>query len=195
MIRALAVLSVLAATSVAAQGVFNARSAQRQLFNGGRAELIVHPYPGMSEAEEGAFKAVADQLVRSVPFYGAIAISPQEGMNSQATTARGNYHSFESAAAAVLADCNRARARGTAPCVVAAEIRPRNWRARELQLSSSATAAFRASYRRARGEKSFAVSPTSGGFGIGMGPGAASSAVAACNQAGGVGDCRVIIQD
>jgi hypothetical protein len=195
MIRRFVVLALFAASAASAQGVFDARGAQRQLFHESRAELIVHPYAGMSAAEQGVFKAVADQLAGSVPYYGAIAISPAEGINSRATTARGNYHSFESASAAVLADCNGARARGAAPCVVVAEVRPRNWQARALQLSAAATQMFRADYRRGRGERSLAVSPTSGGFGIGKGPGAASSAIAACNQVGGVSDCRIAVQD
>ncbi len=186
---------VLAVSAVSAQGLMNGREAQRQLFNGTRAELIVHPHAGMTPQAEGAFKAVADQLVSSVPYYGAIAISPDEGINSRATTARGNYHSFASASAAVLADCNAARRGGSAPCVVVAEVRPRNWRQRAFQLSASATQLFRADYRRGSGEKSFAISPTSGGFGIGKGPGSASSAIAACNQAGGVQDCQVVVQN
>lgn len=195
MIRSLTVLAILVASGAVAQDTPTARDVQRQLFNESRAELVMHPHPSMSTVEAGAFEQVADQLVSQVPYYGAIAISPDQGLNSTATTARGNYHSFQAASAAVLADCNAARSRGSARCVVVAEVRPRNWQARAFQLSAGATAIFRREYRRGREERAFAISPTSGGYGVGKGPGAAVSAVAACNQAGGVSDCQVAVAD
>jgi hypothetical protein len=183
------------AGAAVAQEVLDARSAQRLLFNPARAELIVTPLPSMGAAEAEAFRAVADQLVRQVPYYGAIAISPDEGVNALATVAAGNFHSREAAAAAAVAECNGKRAGGAAPCAVVAEVLPRGWEQRAFQLSAGATAAFRADYRRGRGEKAFAISDGSGGFGIGRGVGAATAALAACNAAGEVEDCRVAIQD
>lgn len=191
------VAALVTAAPALAQQVVDARAAQRQLFNERRSELIVHP----QAAVDPRFMAVlsnrqqADRLLSEIPYYGAIAISPDEGLVMNAIVSVGNYHSFATASAAALTLCNRQRASGTRPCVVVAEIRPRNWQARAFQLSAGATAIFRREYRRARGPRAFAVSPGSGGYGIGRGEGAEAAAVGACNAAGGVTDCRIAIRD
>ncbi len=194
--RSMAVLLVWAVSAPAmAQQVFDGATARQMAFNAGRAELVVRPHPSMSAAEAGAFDEVADTLVRQIPYYGAIAISPDEGVNAAATIAAGNFHSFDAAAAAVLAECDAKRRAGSQPCAVVAEVRPQGWEARALQLSQGATAALRGDYRRGGGEKALAISPASGGFGVGKGAGAGASALAACNAAGGRGDCSVVVAD
>jgi hypothetical protein len=194
--RAIALAALVAAPALA-QEVLNARGAQRLLFNERRAELVAHPQPSV---DPRLMALLQDQrqvagFIESVPYYGAIAVSPDQGLVESAIVSVGNYHSFDSAATAALARCDAQRPEGTQPCVIVAEIRPRGWQARALQLSAGATAVFRREYRRARGDKAFAISPTSGGYGIGRGVGAAASAIAACNAAGGVADCRVAVSD
>ncbi|MDH3264722.1 MAG: 5-aminolevulic acid synthase [Paracoccaceae bacterium] len=194
--RALALAALVAAPAVA-QEVIGARAAQRLLFNERRAELVAHP---QSSVDPRLTALLQDRrqvagFIESVPYYGAIAVSPDQGLVQDAIVPVGNYHSFESAAGAALGQCNAQRPEGSRPCVIVAEIRPRGWRARALQLSAGATATFRREYRRGRDERAFAISPTSGGYGIGRGLGAAASAIAACNAAGGVADCRVAISD
>lgn len=194
---ALALAALVAAPAPAAAQDFDARGAQRQLFSEKRAELVVHPQPGVDPRFMQVLgdRRQAASFTAHIPYYGAVAVSPDEGLVEHAIVSVGNYHSFASAAEAALGICNRQRTRGTTPCVVVAEIRPRGWQARALQLSAGATAIFRRDYRRARGARAFAVSPASGGYGIGTGPSAAAGAIAACNAAGGVTDCRVAIRD
>lgn len=185
-------VAALAAGPAAAQEVLDTAAARRILFNERRVEVVIHPQPFLSEAAADVLRDVAEG---NVPYYGAIAVSPDQGLATEATTARGNYHDAAAAAAAALADCNARRATGSTPCVVVAETRPKDWEPRGLQLSQGATSLFRRDYRRGREQKAFAVSPTSGGFGIGRGATAAAAAIASCNAAGGVADCRVVIAD
>lgn len=194
--RALALAALVAAPAIA-QEVFDAPAAGRLLYSERRAELVAHPQPAVDRRLMALLedrRQVAGFL-DSVPYYGAIAVSPDQGLVAEAIVAVGNYHSFGSAAAAALGRCDAQRPEGTGNCVIVAEIRPRGWQARALQLSAGATATFRRDFRRGRDERAFAISPTSGGYGIGRGPGAAASAIAACNAAGGVADCRIAISD
>jgi hypothetical protein len=194
--RALA-LAALAAAPALAQEVFDARAAGRLLFNERRAELVALPQPSVDQRLMALLqdrRRVAGFL-DSVPYYGAIAVSPDQGLVEEAIVAVGNFHSSGSAAAAALGRCDAQRPAETRACVIVAHIRPRGWRARALQLSAGATATFRREFRRGQGERAFAISPASGGYGIGRGPGAAAAAIAACNAAGGMADCQVAISD
>lgn len=191
------VMALAIAAPAAAQEVVDARAAQRQLFNAARAELIVQPQPGV---HAGLMALLADRrqvegFIAQIPYYGAIAVSPDEGMVESAIVSVGNYHSAASAVAAALKICNAQRKAGTSPCVSVAEIRPRGWEARALQLSAGATAIFRRDYRRSQGARAFAASPSSGGYAIGRGPAAEAEAIASCNAAGSVSDCRIAIKD
>ncbi len=190
-------LALAAAGPAMAQGVADERAARSMLFHESRAELVARPDPAVDPRLMAVLqdRRQAAALVGSVPYYGAVAVSPDQGLVPEAIVSVGNYHSVPSAAAAALAACNAQRPSGTRPCVLAAEIRPRGWEARALQLSSGATAVFRRVYRRGNGEKALAISPSSGGYGVGKGAGAAASAMAACAAAGGAGDCRVVIAD
>lgn len=115
------------------------------------------------------------------PYYGAIAISPGDGLMSEATVAAVNHHTVEAAAAQALADCEERRA-AEAPCVIAAVIRPAGWVARPLSLSADASRAVDG----LRG--ALAISAATGKFGTGA-DGAA--ALSACGES----DCVVVIAD
>lgn len=184
----------LMALPTAGQEAWTEQTARQMLFHASRAEVQVIAHPFLTDADIRSLQSVAQH---SVPYYGAIAASPDQGLATQGapTIAAGNFHDVSAASAAVLADCNARRAPGTAPCVVVAEIRPRGWEPRRLQLSSGATSEFERNYGPARGEKAFAISIRSGGFGLGQGVGARASAVAACNAAGQTADCRVVVAD
>ncbi len=188
----IAALAALMAGPTLAQDVVNGATARGLLFNATRVEVAVSAQSFLSEGELDILRNIAAE---NVPYYGAIAVSPDDGLATEATTARGNYHDAAAASAAVLADCNAKRSRGSQPCVVVVQVRPRGWQARPLQLSAGATAAFNGEYRRGQGEKAFAISPSTGGFGVGRGAGAAASATASCNAAGGANDCRIVVAD
>ncbi|MCJ8140224.1 5-aminolevulic acid synthase [Falsirhodobacter halotolerans] len=136
----------------------------------------------------------ADQaaLLRTVgvqqPYYGAIAISPAEGIMTEATVAAANYHTTDAAATAALRDCN-AKRKAERACEVVGYIRPAGWQQQPVQLSQAATAAFLNDFR-GEGPKAFAISPSTGEWGLAKGAGAADAAIAEC----GAG-CRVILQN
>lgn len=110
------------------------------------------------------------------PYYGAIAIAPEEGLMSEATVAAANFHDTAAAATAALTECN-AKKKTATDCVVAGYIRPKGWQENGVSLSSDASAAFQ-EYDMKTG--ALAVSVTTGAFGMASGDGAAESAVQAC---------------
>ena len=187
-----AVLVMGVALPAAGQGAMDEAAARRMLFDPRRAEVVVYPQGFLTEAEA---QVLRDTAARAVPYYGAIAASPSQGLAAEPTSAAGNHHDVGAAGRIALAECDAKRPPGTAPCVVVAEVRPRGWQARPLQLSSGATATFRSDFRRGGGGKSFALSPSTGGFGIGRGVGADASALAACASASRAADCRVVVRD
>ncbi len=151
----------------------------------------------------GAGGLAADQaeILRQVgamqPYYGAIAISPDEGIMVEATVAAANHHTTEAASVQALAACE-AKRQGAAPCVIVALIRPEGWQPRPVQLSSGATADFLSAYADAPAPRAFAVSPSTGMWGIGTGTDVTSAAVAACVERGAAlapADCTVVFVD
>jgi hypothetical protein len=78
---------------------------------------------------------------------------------------------------------------------VVALIRPAGWKEQPFQLSSSATADF-AGYAKIRRDKAFAVSPSTGAWGMAKGRDAAVKAVEECaGNAVAPLDCAVVLQD
>lgn len=120
----------------------------------------------------------------SQPYYGAIAVSPDEGIMVKATVAAANYHTTEAAAATALEGCNAAR-KGARACEVVALIRPKGWQQHPVQLSAAATEVFEDQYR-GRGTKAFAISTVTGDFGF------ATSADAALSECGA--NCRILMR-
>ncbi len=128
------------------------------------------------------------------PYYGAIAVSPDEGIMVEATVAAANHHSTDAASAQALAACD-AKRKGAKPCVIVALIRPEGWVAQPFQLSSGATADF-ADYAKVRRDKAFAISPSTGLWGQAKGRDAAAKALADCSAKGEKpADCAVVVQD
>jgi hypothetical protein len=139
--------------------------------------------------------AILAQVGAAQPYYGAIAVSPDEGLMVEATVAAANHHSTEAAERAALAGCD-AKRKGAAPCVIVAVIRPKGWTERPFQLSSGATVGFREDFLKVRRDRAFAVSPATGLWGVGKGRNAADKAVADCAGKGkGVTDCTVVAGD
>lgn len=184
-------MAVGLAAPVFAQAV-DGRAAERLLFRDRGVSVELVRVPGLTEQEMGFVAEVAKQQT----YYAAVAYSPGDGLVSNATVAAVDYHSVEAASVAALAACTGRRDTGTEPCVIVARVKPAGWEPRGLQLSSGATEGFRRSYRGARGEKALALSPSTRGWAISTGAGAATAAVAACNaQAAteGAGDCVTVI--
>lgn len=169
----------------------DARTARGLLFRSDRVEVLRIDMTGLSEQEITLLTSVAS----TQKYYAAIGFAPDAGIMAEPTVLAANHHSPESARAAALSGCNERRGRQGQACVIALEVRPAGWEARALMLSAAATDAFNDDYRRARGTRAFAVSPSTGQWGIARGETPAEAAVSACRGDGEVADCVVVIAD
>lgn len=161
------------------------KEAKKALFMAKASEARIVSNAGLDAQSAQMLAAVGAQQ----PWYGAIAISPSEGLMSEATVAAAKYHDVPSAARAALRDCN-ARKKDQSDCILAAIIVPKGYEeGRPLQLSAEATEAFRKDYKGG----ALATSAATGAFGIGADT---ASAVAACQaKAAEAVDCLVVIAD
>ena len=176
-----ALLATLAALPAAAQTV-TGDAAAALLFPSKGAEVEMAPGDLLPKDQAKMLAMVA----KDQPYYAAIAISPEEGLMSEATMAAANHHTVEAASAMALAQCN-AKKKGATDCVIVATVRPEGWEARPLQLSSGATEDF-ANYSGA-----LAISASTGSWGIGN---SGEEAVAACEAKQQTAtDCAVAIQN
>ncbi|MDZ7907581.1 MAG: 5-aminolevulic acid synthase [Gemmobacter sp.] len=173
-------------TAASAEPVTGA-AAGKLLFPPKAAAVEMLPQDALSDTDVAALKMVGG----GQPYYGAIAISPSEGLMVEATVAAVNHHNADAAKAAALKGCEEKR-KGAKACAVVAVITPEGWSARDLQLSADATAAFAEHYA---APGALAVSPGTGNFGIAKGEGAGDAAVAACEEKAKAGDCAVVILD
>jgi hypothetical protein len=169
---------------------------------GGAADAALFPAEGAAIVfPEGVRlsrndRRTLEQVVVAVKYYGAIAYAPDRGLLSEATAAAQNYHTLAAAEASALAEC-RSKSGGAA-CVVAAHVTPAGYAPRAVQMSSAATAAFRADYLPARAPKAFALSAATGSWGVAQGRQAAEQAVADCrarSAAQAATDCAVVVAD
>jgi len=181
--------------SMAAAGVMaepiSTKAAKKMMFKSKGAVVKLIPHPSVSE-KDGKILA---QVGATQAYYGAIALSPDEGLASPALVAAANHHSIAAASEQALGFCNEKRESDSAACVVVAEIYPKGWKPQELQLSAGATEAFRKDFRRIRGAKAFATAISTGDFGIGQGDAAEIDALANCAQKNAASDCEITIAD
>ena len=165
-------------------------AARAQLYRADRVEVLRYDMRGLSEQEIQVMTTVA----QAQKYYAAVAFAPDAGIMADPTVMASNYHSVDAARTAALRDCN-ARRSGGARCIIALEVRPAGWEERSLTLSADATTAFDDRYRRERGTRAFAISASTGQWGIGLGDDAEQGAVAACSGEANVSDCTVVIAD
>jgi len=164
------------------------KTARSMLFpaTGAEVEMIAQDF--LPEDQAVMLASVGAQQ----PYYGAIAVSPDEGIMVEATVAAANYHDVTAASAVALADCNAKRL-GARPCVIVALIRPVGWGDRPLKLSAAASEGFANDYK-GRGAMALAISASTGLWGFAKGKGAVDASVAAC-AGGQAEDCAVVIAD
>ena len=178
----------LMATAAVADPMAGA-AAKAMLYPAGSAQVQIVSGAPITKDEATLLAGVVAQQ----PYFGAVAISPDEKLlESKATIAVANFHSSEAAASEALRQCNALRTGETA-CVVVIYIRPKGWEKRPLSLSSEATAGFGANYPVTKG--AMAISATTGAWGIASGSGAGEAAMAACAKKSADKDCAVVIQD
>jgi len=192
--RRLLVAVFIIVTGPAAAEPVSGREAGRLLFDAGQSRVIVS-----SRLDERGQQMVRlmvplmeQQLGRKLEYYGAIAMSPDEGFQSEASQSALNYHGVAAADAAALSACNANRRSGTRGCILAARILPAGYEERGLTLSTNATRALRDTYARARAPKALAASASTGAFAVGR----PDEALAACQRgARGAGDCAIVVRD
>ncbi|MCV2880777.1 5-aminolevulic acid synthase [Actibacterium sp. XHP0104] len=182
-------MAAMAALPAVAEPV-DGKAAKAALFKPAPAEAVLVPQDVLDEKEG----QIAVQVAGQQPYYGAMAVAPEDGLLSDATVAATNYHDVDAAREAALEGCN-ARRKGAAACVIVAEIRPMGHEARPLQLSSAATEAFHGYYRKQRGAKAMAISLSTGKWAVATGEGAEAQALADCALAARAEDCLVAILD
>ncbi len=125
--------------------------------------------------------------------YGAVAISPSEGLFVEWLNGVSQFHSTATARAAAIAYCNGQKKSASAPCVVIAETAPKGAKP-GFSLSANANAALRRDYRKLAKPRAFAISDATGNFGMARGDG--GRAMDACEKAAkGASDCRIVIAD
>lgn len=163
------------------------KAAAKQMYRGEGAVVQMLDGAGLSEADATALTMVGT----GQPWYGAIAISPDEGLMVEATVAAVNHHTIAAAETAARKGCE-AKRKGKAACVVVAHLLPKGWKPADLTLSQDATAALRKDYKT---PGALAISPSTGSFALTKGEAAGDLAVQTCNEKAGAKDCIVAVQD
>lgn len=186
-------ITLIAALSMAAPAgaeVLDTKAARGQLFSTKGHSVQVSGR--LSKEEQQTVTAIipmmGEQLRQPVRYYAAIAYSPDDGLVHEALQAALNYHTVEAADAAAVAACNKIKSNAAQSCRVAARVVPKGYKPRDLTLSLDATAGFDRSYRKARGEKAFAISKATGAWGMGTNDAGALKSCAAS-------DCEIVIRE
>ena len=194
--RGMAMVAAVAAFGgMASAEPVDVRTAAGMLFPARGANTVIRPEAGLSEIDQKTLKVLFSQ--QNFPFYGAVAISPGDGLVAEPTNLAQNLHSPEAAGAAALAACNRLRKADT-PCIIAAEVLPKGWEPRPLMLNRDATEGLRKVYRPGKGPKAMAISASTGVWSVAKGVGAGVAAMRECARQAeplGATDCEVVIAD
>jgi hypothetical protein len=178
-------------------GVVNGKEAKAMLFSTKGISVDVLEVDALTEQDVLTLQSFEKIDKKSRPrYYGAIAMAPDEGLFSNSNSLAMDAHSIPAAEKFALKDCNSKRKDG-AKCVVVAHILPNDYEERALQLSQSATEAYK-KYKRGKGPKTFMASVSTNGFGFGKGESHAEDAETACldlAQRAGAMDCIAVITD
>lgn len=188
------ILAMLLASGPLDAQVLDERAAKAALFP--VRGHVVQVSSKLSDRDQNTVRALvplmAEQLRQPVRYYAAIAYSPKDGLAHASIQAAMNYHSIEASSDAAIQACNALRSKGAPSCVLAARMVPKRYKPQALTLSIDATAAFEKAYRKAKSPKAFAISASSGGWGMGK---TDAAALAACMRSGGAKDCEIVIRD
>lgn len=182
-------MALLLVAGIAQADPISGKDAKAQLFSPKGAEVEMLAQDFLSDADVKALQMVGE----GQPYYGAIAVSPDEGLMVEATVAAANYHDTDAASVAALAGCEAKRKAETA-CTVVALIRPKGWEPRRFTLSAEATAVFKDTYKKAG---TLVVSAPTGKWGLCAKAGKPCEATAfkICSEKGGGQACTIAVQD
>lgn len=193
MMLAAAMAAGIAAAPATAQ--VSGSEAEARLPDPGRIAVQGVALPELTDTDRELLIAAA----KTQAFWGAVAMSPSEGLLAEATVAAGNFHSEEAARDAAISTCDSRRPKEADPCVLAAIIRPKGSADGDLMaLSSDATKAVTGDYAEREAPKAMAISPSGGEWSVATGSDAEAKAVGACNDKAGErgrSDCEVVIRD
>lgn len=167
------------------------KEARKALPKGNRIVAELRDTSFLDEKQQEIVLSLKD----TIPYFGALALSPDEGLFVDWLNASAQHHSLEAARAAALKHCDANRKAASAKCVVVLEVSPKGGKPdAPLSLSAEAADALRGEYRKLKGIKAFAISQSQGTFGFAGGDGA--RALDACAKAGsGAKDCKVVVAD
>lgn len=192
--RIAVILAMLLTSLPVSAQVLDERSAKAALFP--VRGHVIQVSSKLSERDQRTVRALvplmAEQLRQPVRYYAAIAYSPKDGLAHDSIQAAMNHHSIEAASRAAIRACSAKRSKGTPPCELAARMVPKRYKPRALTLSIDATVAFDKAYRKAKSPKAFAISQSTGSWGMGKSD---AGAIAACERTAGPKDCQVVIRD
>lgn len=187
------------ATSAGAQSVSFADARKALPAASKRVALVTYPerVPAGDIEKFASVGLKIDQVFKGIggalEGYGAVAISPDEGLAVEWLSGVSQHHSLDAARAAAVTYCNGKKKSGSAGCVVVAEVSPRGAKpGAALSLSQEANEALRKDYRKLQSPKAFAISPSRGAFGFDRGDG--GRALEACGRSGAT-DCRIVVAD
>ena len=196
-----AALMALAANAAQAQDLPTAAEARKDLYKTGKRVTIVRIL--VPDLVPAPYKTALEKAASIQKYYEAMAASPSEGMLAASASHAANHHSAAAAHEAAIAGCNAKKKSGSKACVVVAEFLPKTYEGpRDFSLSANATEVFGKSYRRARGDKAFAISPQTGNWGEAVKAGsleaARAEALAACAAKAakaGAKDCVLVSEN
>jgi hypothetical protein len=195
-----ALVGVFAATQLVADPISYKEARKILPKANGKFDLVSYPdaVPEKDLATLAAAKMkskdVFNAIGASLEGYGAVAISPDEGLLVEWISGVSQHHSLDAARAAAIDYCNGKKKAESADCEIIVEISPKGAKEGALTLSASAIAAVRGAYRKLDKPRAFAISPSTGDFGMDRGDGgrALDNCASAANKAK---DCIVVIAD
>ena len=196
-----AIAGVLIATQVYAEPL-SFKEARKVLPKaGGKVDLVTYadfvPEQDMEALAAVKMKPrdVFKAIGASLEGYGAVAISPDEGLLVEWISGVSQHHSIWAAREAAISYCDEKRKDASAECQVIVEVSPKGASDEDtLTLSAAANSALRGAYRKMDSPKAFAISPSTGDFGMDRGDGgrALDNCASADNQAL---DCVIVVAD
>lgn len=185
-------LSLVLAGPGMAQTVTGAQAAQQVFAFDTKAIQIS---AALNDKDHHTIKALIplmeQQMQGSISYYSSIAYAPDQGLVSDALQGAFNHHSPRAADQAALRACTAAKPRGAGACRIAARILPRGFQNRALSLSATATRALQAQFLKLPAPRVFAISPSTGAWGLGRDE---RTAINGCRRAG-ARDCRAVIRN
>ncbi len=192
-----AVLATLGTSAMAEP--MDSKSAKAMLFSAKGFELVLLDVDFLDDKSRAMLTLLGDPKLykgankKLTPrYYGAIAIAPDEGLLSPSNQTVVDVHSIAIAETLARQQCDALR-EGGAACQVVAHILPVNWEAKDVQLSTTATEAYK-KFARGKGPRALAISSVNGAFASAKGETAHQSALDACNSQPD-NDCVVVVAD